>query len=293
MELIRTLAVLAEPPSPETERLATLLGLPAAPTAEAHTDLLGFQLYPYASVYLGSEGMLGGEARDRIAGFWRVLGETPPVEPDHLVVLLGLYARLAELALEQANPRARAALLQAKRALLWEHVLSWIPFYLDKIVEIGPEPYGSWARLLAATLRAEAASGPQPEELPLHLREAPALDGLEDRETLTRSLLVPVRTGIVLTRTDLVRASRDLGLALRAGERRFVLGAFLDQDPRGTIRWLADEAERWVARHAARDDDSGIAGFWSERAGRTADLLRALVRAQEVVHVGDAVDQTH
>ena len=36
--------------------------------------------------------MLGGEARDRIAGFWRALGLVPPPEPDHLAVMLGLYA---------------------------------------------------------------------------------------------------------------------------------------------------------------------------------------------------------
>ena len=34
------------------------------------------------------------EARDRIAGFWRALGETPPPEPDHLTLMLASYAEL-------------------------------------------------------------------------------------------------------------------------------------------------------------------------------------------------------
>ena len=78
--------------------------LEGAIDSSAYMDLFGFQLYPYASVYLGSEGMLGGEARDRIAGFWRAIGEPPPSEPDHLAVLLALYARLCELAAETEEP---------------------------------------------------------------------------------------------------------------------------------------------------------------------------------------------
>lgn len=51
------------------------------PAVDEHTDVLVFQAYPYASIYLGAEGMLGGKARDRIAGFWRALGGEPPAEP--------------------------------------------------------------------------------------------------------------------------------------------------------------------------------------------------------------------
>ena len=96
MEIFRALGALLEPPSPGHERLAAALELGPLPPAADHTDLFDFQLYPYASVYLGAEGMLGGEARDRIAGFWRALGLTPPPEPDHLAVMLGLYAGLCE-----------------------------------------------------------------------------------------------------------------------------------------------------------------------------------------------------
>src|SRR3982750_3893746 len=97
MELFRALAVIAEPPTTATEQVAAALGLGPPADASAYTELFLLQLYPYASVYLGAEGMLGGEARDRVAGFWRALGETPPVEPDHLAVMLALYARLVEM----------------------------------------------------------------------------------------------------------------------------------------------------------------------------------------------------
>src|SRR5918911_4254765 len=131
MELFRALAVLAEPPTVKAARVAEALELGELPTADEYTELFVFQLYPYASVYLGSEGMIGGEARDRVAGFWRALGQMPPAEPDHLSVMLALYARLCELEEEESGGRANWH--RARRAFLWEHLLSWLPVYLTKL----------------------------------------------------------------------------------------------------------------------------------------------------------------
>ncbi|HUQ31175.1 MAG TPA: molecular chaperone TorD family protein, partial [Pyrinomonadaceae bacterium] len=139
MEIFRALAVLAEPPTEETARLAEALEMDAVPSADEHTELFIFQLYPYASVYLGAEGMMGGEARDRVAGFWRALGGVPPAEADHLSVILALYSRLAELEDEESGkPALRAGWRGARRAFLWEHLLSWLPVYLSKLSEIAP-----------------------------------------------------------------------------------------------------------------------------------------------------------
>src|SRR5215207_483882 len=134
MEIFRALAVFAEPPERAgLGRVAEALGLGAVPGSSAYTDTFVFQLYPYASVYLGAEGMMGGEARDRVAGFWRALGLAPPAEADHLSVMLALYARLCELeAAEQDAPR-RESWRAARKAFLWEHLLSWLPAYLDKL----------------------------------------------------------------------------------------------------------------------------------------------------------------
>ena len=96
-ELLRGLAVFAEAPGPSHAALADALGIPGVPDAAAYSDVFLFQLYPYAPVHLGPEGMMGGEARDRVAGFWRAVGRTPPPEPDHLAALLGLYAALLDL----------------------------------------------------------------------------------------------------------------------------------------------------------------------------------------------------
>src|SRR5215210_461468 len=198
MELFRALAVLVEPPDrPGVARVAEALGLGAVPEASAYTDVFVFQLYPYASVYVGAEGMLGGEARDRVAGVLRALGHQVPAEPDHLALLLGAYAGLCEIE-KKGDGRVRGA----RRALLWEHLLSWLPVYLDKVERVAPRFYRRWAETLKAALDAEAKELGIQAELPLHLREAPAL--ADPRETtpeeFLKALLAPARSGLILVR---------------------------------------------------------------------------------------------
>lgn len=279
MELLRALGALAEPPAPEHPAIAGLLELGPVPDEAAYADLFAFQLYPYASVYLGAEGMIGGEARDRIAGFWRALGQAPPAEPDHLAVMLALHTRLAELEAEAAGEEGRARWRHARRAHLWEHLLPWLPVYLGKLAALAPPFYHRWGELLAAALAGEAQALGPPASLPLHLRAAPGVADprREGAEEFLAALLAPVRSGLVLVRGDLARAARDLGLGARIGERRFVLRALLGQDSAATLRWLADEARRQAAAHRAQPAAfAPVAGFWTARAEAAAGLLAEL-----------------
>jgi hypothetical protein len=260
-EALRALAVLLEPPAPEHAAIATALELPGIPRADEHTDVLVFQAYPYASVYLGAEGMLGGEARDRIAGFWRALGGEPPAEPDHLSVLLAGVAALGDA------PSARAA-------LFWEHVASWMPPYLAALRRIGTPFHAAWADLAAAVLADLAAELGPPLRLPLALRDAPPpARGPRDLDELLASLLAPVRVGFVVTRDDLARAAAALGVGLRLGERRFVLRALLAEDPRTVLDWLAGEARAQAAALAALPP---ITTWWEARAHAAAAWLENL-----------------
>jgi TorA maturation chaperone TorD len=282
MEIFRALAVLAEPPDRAgAARVAAALGLGELPGAAEHTELFVFQLYPYASVYLGAEGMVGGEARDRVEGFWRALGQGPPAEADHLAVMLAAYARLAEL--EEADGEASANWRGARRAFLWEHLLSWLPAYLDKLSGVAPPFYRRWGELLDEALRSEArAHGPAPATLPLHLRAAPGLSRPEERgaEEFLRSLLAPARSGMILTRADLRRAARALGVGARPGGRVFTLKSLLGQDSAAVLGWLAAEAEGWAARHAARGEVLGaVAAWWESKAQTTAEFLKEIQTA--------------
>jgi hypothetical protein len=281
MELFRALAVLVEPPGrPGAGRVAEALGLGALPEASAYTDVFVFQLYPYASVYVGSEGMLGGEARDRVAGFLSALGRgVAPHEPDHLALLLGAYAWLSESEGAASDARRRESLRRARRALLWEHLLSWLPAYLDKLEQVAPLFYRRWAETLRAALDAEAEGLGAQDALPLHLREAGSLADprASSSEEFLKTLLAPARSGLIIVRDDLARAARDLGAGVRAGERQFALRSLMGQDAAGTLSWLAAEADRWHALHQRRRDAHGpLAEWWAARAASTAKLLREL-----------------
>lgn len=282
-DLFRALAVVAEGAGPAHQRVATSLGVAADPAA--HTDLFCFQLPPYASVHLGAEGMLGGEAADRVAGFWRALGFVPPAEPDHLAALLGLYAALVEVEAGESDPARRLLRTQARRALLHEHLLPWVPGYARAAARVGGG-YRDWAETLLSAVAAEAAATTPEPHLPLHLRMAPPPATPESAESLDGylgALLAPVRSGLVITRHDLARAAGELGLGLRAGERRYILSALVGQDPPAVLGWLAEEAG---AR--ARESDRLKAGalgplesFWRERAEVAEAGLRRAQRAAE------------
>lgn len=319
VELVRALAVLAEDPTPAHAGVAEALGLPEPPGPVGHADLLLFHLHPWASVHLGPEGMLGGEARARVAGFWRAVGRTPPPEPDHLAALLGLYAALLAEAQEleagaepgegaglddhapagtpaaasgagagsrrpdHGEARAAAALVdRAAGALLHEHLLSWLPPFLDRVRDLGDAHQAGWADLLGITLLTEAAAVPRPPEPSRHLRDAPSLpDPREgDAPGFVSGLLAPVRSGVLLTRHDLAALARDRGMGVRAGERRYALEHLLGLDPEGVLSGLADFARKQAEAHDRWPVElADVRRFWSERARRTASLLHELAAA--------------
>lgn len=308
-ELIRALAAFAEVPGPEHARIAGALGLERAPTRAEHTELFLFQLYPYASVHLGPEGMLGGEGRDRVAGFWRALELVPPPEPDHLTALLGLYATLKEGGEGASSLEGRAGADAARRALLHEHVASWVFAWLGRVADMAPAPYRAWAEILEEVLLAEvredAGSGEaapgaparagRPGRLPIHLREAPPLSDPRDGEgDFLAELLAPVRSGMILTRADLVRAGRVLGLGVRVGERRYTLEGFFGQDPAAALGWLAAEAADRARRHGRLEKELGHTGtFWRERAERAAGLLEELAGTATTPTAETAPEESH
>ena len=280
-EALRALGVLLEPPCAEHAAIAAALDLPPPPTGDEHTAVLGSQLPPYASIYLGAEGMIGGEARDRIAGFWRALGGEPPDEPDHLSVLCAALDALADPAdpaacdalADLTDPRRTvdAKLRLARAALYREHVASWMPPYLAALRRIGAPFHVAWADTLDAVLAAEAEAVDSPPRLPLALRAAPALPGAPaDLDALLGAVLAPVRIGLVIARDDLARCAAALGLGPRAGERRFALRALLAQDPAAVLRWLAGEAQRQADGYS---DRSEVTRWWAARARAGARWL--------------------
>lgn len=283
-DLFRALAVVTEGTSSDHRRVAGSLGLPGDLDVASHTDLFCFQLPPYAAIHLGAEGMLGGEPAERVAGFWRALGLVPPAEPDHLAALLGLYADLTETEEGEGEPARRRLLGEARRALLWEHLLPWAPMYARAAVRTAADgTYRTWAETLESALLAEAESAPWAgRPLPLHLREAPepVLPSDDGGDSFLTGILAPARSGMVITRHDLARAARQLGLGLRMGERRYILSALVAQEPAAMFAWLADEARRSAEQLAGLQSAlDPVATFWKARAQRSESCLRQVAAA--------------
>jgi hypothetical protein len=196
-----------------------------------------------------------------------------------LAALLGLYAALADREAEDGDRARRLSSRHARTALLQEHLLSWLPPYLDRLEALAPPAYRAWGTLLRSALREEAEVLGAPRALSAHLRAAPALPDprREGSHAFVAGLLAPVRCGIILTRADLARAARDLNLGLRAGERKFAIAALLSQAPEAVLGWLAAEASRRAAQHNTHAGVMGpMAHFWAERAERAARMLHDL-----------------
>jgi TorA maturation chaperone TorD len=281
VELLRALGALAEGTGPEQQTIAKALGLGRLDPAD-YTELFEFALYPYASVYLGTEGMLGGEARDRIAGFWRAIGAEPPEEPDHLATMLAFYARLRESAVEEKDITRRVAIERARAAFYWEHLASWLPIYLEKARTLATGPYAEWALMLQSALESEAAALPQPPALALHLREAPDFNEGDPSESLVAALLAPVRTGFILLRSDLRTIAESMGATLRQGERRYALDALLAQDRVAVLDGLRAHAERCADAYTALPDEwRDIRNEWRRRAASTAAVFASLATSSE------------
>lgn len=271
-EALRALAVLCERPGPSHPDIASALGLDV-PVASDHTELFVHQLPPYASVYLGSEGKIGGEARDRIAGFWRAVGMTPPPEPDHLASLLGLWAWLVEAG-HGLEPERKAIFDHSHAALVWEHLASWLKPYLNRLSEIASPPFQEWSRLVEEAIDHALTGSELTQTLPLHLRQpVPACQGPGD---LVPFVLSPSRSGIILTRSDLHRLAADLGLGIRIGERAYALGSVLDQDAARVLEWVSREAARQAAALSDEGPRRAITDHWRSRAESTAVTLEGL-----------------
>jgi hypothetical protein len=273
--LLRALASIVAGPGPATATVAAALELPSAPSPAEHTELFDLQLYPYASVHLGDEGKLGGEARDRIAGFLRALDVVPPPEPDHLAVLLDAHASLVDLDVD-GSPRAG----HARRVLLHEHLASWVGRHLERVLELGPPSLAGWAGVAVRVLADESARVGHAEVPAPALVEAARLpDPREgDAKGFVEALLAPARSGLVIARADLSRAAEELAVGARIGERAYALRAMLAQDGPAVLDWLATEARRQAAALTATAAIGGpvVSAWWDERLTSSATLLAAL-----------------
>ena len=115
---------------------------------------------PYASAARG-EALMGGRARTRLEDFMQrhaieLADGARIASPDHVAIELSLLAELCdELA---SDPTDAAEVLAAIRELLRDHVLPWVPDFLERIErETTRALYRATAQLVALVLAEERA----------------------------------------------------------------------------------------------------------------------------------------
>lgn len=275
-ELWRALGSISEISGPHRS-LSRALRLPDLDPV-SQTELFVLQLPPYAARYLSSDGMLGGESADRVAGFWRVLGMIPPAEPDHLASIAGLYGALLDAEAALAGPSWQSPVKRAREVLFWEHIATWMPPYLLQVSNLGDGAQRAWADVLLDAIYAEATMLISPERPSLGFREAPPPVGPDtEASDAIEAVLVPGRSGLILTKAALARASAEIGVGLRVGERRFILQSLLDQDPAATLGWLTAESSAWRLALLQLPTALGVmVEFWTTRVAATEARLSEL-----------------
>lgn len=243
------------------------------------------ELHPYASVFLGAEGLLGGEAATEARERRRRAGLADPVEhePDHLAEELRVLAWLAGAEADARRDGVDPARLLPLQREGLDALLRWLPPLVAGVEGLGlggaDALYATSAGLALDLVVAWRAS--LGNFTPWALPAAP--DPWTDPETglaaLSRFLTVPAWSGGWWSGGALHRIGRTLDLPAGFGRRAEVLEGLLrsaahyGEVPALTTA-LQAEVDRWVARYAPLPD--AVGGPWRERATRTRAALDRL-----------------
>jgi len=194
--------------------------------AEYH-HLFSFNLFPYESIFLGTDGLLGGPVTNRVLASYRQMGyEANPAasSPDHISCQLDALAFLclAEAdAWEDGLPVVALRMRGLQQTFLQEHLLRWLlPFVLAVQQQERPF-YSALANLTLKFVAAHAITGgPHDTHIP-PLPDPPSL--LDDEQTGLRDiaayLTTPPYSGLYLGRDDVGRLARQLDLPRGFGGR--------------------------------------------------------------------------
>lgn len=255
-EIFEALAEVVENPSPDPV-MSEVLGI--ASSLEDFTTAFDFDLPPFASFYLSTGPVLGGEVAGYISEAlatylpdWEV-----PVSPDRLGLLLRLQASLR-----------RTGQRHVADALGFETLGPWLGLYGRALARYGPmglRPVGSLLGELAGELSEGWAAG-----LPHLLAVAPSNERPSSGEELATHLLSPVLSGVVMTRSWLRVRARERNLAMRIGGRGFAFRSLVAAHPRAAVELLeelVDEQSSWWGGSDA------ISTWWRGRLDGTRTML--------------------
>jgi TorA maturation chaperone TorD len=272
-----------------------------------HQHAFGWSVPPFEGAFLDPARSIGGEATDALWAIFTAAGFVPDVsreDVEHLATSLRCLAFLSGAeadAIEDGHTGAILRVRELSRRLLDEHLLCWVPTFVNAVERTGlafPRALAAQIESLLVTHRAALGAPARRHEL-----LAPAID-LDDPETGLREigehLATPARCGVFLSRDDVTRIGRGLKVPRGFGDRTQLLVNLL----RSAASYDAlDALLSALEEEMAREDDAlasehGIMAElvrpWRERTRETAALLRR-VRADAARFVAEPTEdqQTH
>jgi TorA maturation chaperone TorD len=276
--------------------------------AAAYQRLFGFNVFPFESIFLGMENLLGGPVTDGVAASYRRMGFHPnqaDLSGDHVGVELALLSFLcgAEAdALEDNQPDEARRMERLQQNFLDEHLLCWLPALAQSIRqqvddrflprnEPGSQFFIAVAELTLAVVlshRDELTGAGFASEIRFELPASPRL--LDNDQTrladIAKFLITPAFSGIYLSRDDIGRLAQRGGLPRGFGDRQTMLvnvlrsAAKYDQltDLLDSLKLVVKEWREMYASSPVADHAfmRPIAKAWLEKLGRTAALLGEL-----------------
>lgn len=214
--------------------------------AAEHFHLFGFNVFPYQSMFLDTDGRLGGPQSEQALSYYRQAGfnlspRTPAgrfaagESPDHAGLELAFLSFLSGAEADALQDGERLHVLRIRdlqRGFLDLHLLPWLPALVQAIGQQGSPFYTTLAGLsleLVFEHRAALGDGLPVGRPAFALPHPPAL--LEDEKTglkdIAAYLLTPAYSGLYLSREDIARLGRGRNLPRGFGARLQMLSNLL------------------------------------------------------------------
>lgn len=247
--------------------------------AAGHYQVFTHEAMPVASLFLSSDGMLGGAvaegAHRTVAEAAKDIAVHASVPSDHAGVLLHEAARRYET---EGQPAADRFVVH------W--LAPWVPLCTQAIHRLSAhQDFHDWARrldeVLAGSCEREGSAGPGflPEGIPEDILE----NERTDLARIGQYLAIPARSGLFLTHADTRSLSRSLSLPVGFGSRARSLEGLLRsavsyerlEDVCLALESHVDETEALWYGFERRAPGKWM-DCWSSRLVQTRHMLRRL-----------------
>ena len=259
-------------------------------------QLFSYDVHPYASVMMDDEGRVGGRVSAAIHHFYQKAGYAPDLrsEPaDHLGHALGFLGYLDREEADAAADEALTGDIQRARTVFVDQIMRWWwPPLMVALQRAGREPYASmtnWLTALLVDMVDGLSAAVSTDTPPFPSAPQPLEDPKVGLRDLAAHLLVPVYTGVVLTRQDIRRLAHRFeapsGFGTTTDQLENLLRSAFRFDTGDALlsalhQWL-DEAEREYAALGVQVRFRAPVHFWQERVRGTRALLATITSALE------------